>query len=107
MAISMPIIDRKIKYQGISGLRKLDGKQLRALDDNMIVIQEHNSPLAVMLSYEKYLVLQDQLQAVMETIDVLGSPEELSALLAGVRDVGESRVESLDDIRKGLSSKKQ
>jgi hypothetical protein len=83
--LDMPIIDRKVKYQGLSGLRKLDGKQLRELDDSMLVIQEHNSPLAVMLS----------------------DPDELSALLAGLKDVRSGRVESLEDIRKGLTNNKQ
>jgi PHD/YefM family antitoxin component YafN of YafNO toxin-antitoxin module len=103
----MPIIDRKVKYQGLSGLRKLDGKQLRELDDSMLVIQEHNSPLAVMLSYEKYLILQDQLHTAMETLELLGDPDELSALLAGLKDVRSGRVESLEDIRKGLTNNKQ
>lgn len=104
LAADLPIINRNIEHVGLSGLKKLDKKRLREVDDKnkMLVIQDHNTPLAVLLSYEKYLIIQDQLQAVMETVDLFGDLDELRGVIAGLQDVLDGKTKSLEEIRKSL-----
>lgn len=104
LAGDLPMIDRNIEHVGLSGLKKLDKKRLREVDDKnkMLVIQDHNTPLAVLLSYEKYLIIQDQLKAVMETFELFGDLDELRGVLAGIRDAQEGKTRSIEEIRKSL-----
>lgn len=102
MGLDLRKIDRKIEHVGVSGLRKLDRKRLRSVEDKMIVIQDHNEPLAVLLSYEKYLIIQDQLEALMNTVEVLNDPVELEGLLAGLAEASDGKTKSIEDIRRNL-----
>jgi len=99
---SIPYIDPRVEHVGVSNLRQLDGKKLRKMDDKTLVIQEHNTPLAVLLSYEQYLIIQDQLQTVVDCFELLSSPDETAALIADLRDLKDGRTRSLADIRKEL-----
>jgi len=74
--------------------------------EKTLVLQENDQPLAVLLTYEKYLVLQDQLDALMRTIYVLSSPEESTAFRSSVSDVKDGRVKDLQDINASLKKKK-
>ena len=101
---SIPYIDPRVEHVGVSNLRQLDGKKLRQMDDKTLVIQEHNTPLAVLLSYEQYLIIQDQLQTVVDCFELLSSPEETAALISGLRDLRDGNTRSIGEIRKDLES---
>ena len=58
VAGSIPRIDRSVEHVGISRLRKLNSDDLKTMEKTL-VLQENDQPLAVLLTYEKFLVLQD------------------------------------------------
>ncbi len=50
----LPYIDPKIEHLGVSQLRQMDGKSIRSKNGKALLIQDHNEPIAVLLSYEQY-----------------------------------------------------
>jgi PHD/YefM family antitoxin component YafN of YafNO toxin-antitoxin module len=103
MTPEMPFIDPNVEHVGVARLRRLDGKSLRKkIDKKALVIREHDDPIAVLLSYEQYLSIQNQMKAVMETFEILSTSEEVQMLLAGLQDPGAGRSRSIEEIRKAL-----
>jgi hypothetical protein len=101
---SIPIIDPSVKYVGISKLRDLNATKLKESQDTL-VFQDNDTPLAVLLSYEKYLIIQEQLAAVMNTLELFSESEELEGVLKGLRDVTQGRARSFAEIKAALKSK--
>jgi PHD/YefM family antitoxin component YafN of YafNO toxin-antitoxin module len=102
---SIPRMDRTVEHVGVSRLRKLNSDDLKTMEKTL-VLQENDQPLAVLLTYEKYLVLQDQLDSLMRTIYLLSNPDESSALRAGIADVNAGQTKDLEEIKAGLKKKK-
>jgi PHD/YefM family antitoxin component YafN of YafNO toxin-antitoxin module len=100
----IPFIDPSVKHIGVSKLRKFNASSLRETSDTF-VIEENDSPLAVLLSYEKYLILQEQLMSVMSTIDMMSNQADVSGVREGLKAVSEGHVRSLADIRKDLKKR--
>lgn len=100
-----PVIDTTIKHVGVSKLRELNAATLKDTEDTY-VIQDNNTPLAVLLRYEKFLVMQQQLAAVMNTLDLLIESKELQGVLAGIEDMLAGRVRSLAEVEAELAKKK-
>ena len=98
----MPFIDPNVEHVGVSRLRQLDAKELRKIDKKALVIREHDSPLAVLLSYEQYLIIQNQLRAVMDTMEILSDPAEEQMLVAGLREAQTGQTTTIDDLRREL-----
>jgi len=57
----IPIIDPRIEYVGATKLRSLNTTNLSKLKKTL-VIQDNDTPLAVLLNYEQYLTIQRKLQ---------------------------------------------
>jgi PHD/YefM family antitoxin component YafN of YafNO toxin-antitoxin module len=74
--------------------------------DKTLVLQENDQPLAVLLTYEKYLVLQDKLDSLMRTIYVLSNQGESAALRSGIEDVNSGRTRDLHEVKAGLDKKR-
>jgi hypothetical protein len=58
---SIPYIDPKVRHVGVSKLRELNATKLKELgqdNEQTLVIQDNDQPLAVLLSYEKFLIMQ-------------------------------------------------
>lgn len=104
-ATAYPVIDPTIKHVGISKLRELNAAKLKETQDTF-VIQDNNTPLAVLLRYEKFLTMQQQLISVLNTLELLTEHRELEGLLAGIRDMEAGRVRSLADVEAALAKKK-
>ena len=100
-----PVIDPTIKHVGVSKLRELNATTLKETQDTF-VIQDNNTPLAVLLSYEKFLMMQQQLISVLNTLDLLSEHKEMEGLLAGIRDLEAGRVRSLANVEAELAKKK-
>lgn len=100
-----PMIDPTIKHVGVSKLRELNVATLKETEDTF-VIQDNNTPLAVLLRYEKYLIMQQQLMSVLNTLELLSEAKELKGVLAGIREMEAGRVRSLADVEAGLAKKK-
>jgi predicted transcriptional regulator len=101
---TVPVIDPNVKHIGVSKLRGLNATTLKEkTTTNTYVIQENDTPLAVLLSYENFLVMQEQMRAVMNTIDLLCDRAEVAGLKAGLDDAAAGRVRSLAEIRADIT----
>jgi predicted transcriptional regulator len=79
---------------------------LRESQNTMLVFQDTNdTPLAVLLSYEKYLIIQEQLAAVMNTLELFSEKEELEGVLRGINDINEGRTRSFAEVKAALKNK--
>jgi PHD/YefM family antitoxin component YafN of YafNO toxin-antitoxin module len=101
----MPFIDQNVEHVGTTRLRGLNSAKLRS-NKKTLVIQENDTPLAVLLNYEQYLIMQNQLVSLLETIDVLTNEEELSSLKAGMDDLDSNRTKNIAEIRATLKKRK-
>ncbi len=107
MAIgAIPIVDRRVRYVGVSKLRELNSSKLKETEDTL-VIQENDSPIAVLLSYENYLILQEQLFSVLNTLEVVLDETERTGLMAGLADLKAGRIRSLADIEAEADRRKK
>ncbi|HKW57506.1 MAG TPA: hypothetical protein VJN42_09125 [Candidatus Acidoferrum sp.] len=104
-ASQIPRMDRNVEHVGVSRLRKLNSDDLKTMEKTL-VLQENDQPLAVLLTYEKYLVLQDQMDALMRTIYVLSNPEESTAFRSSLGDLKEGRIKDLQQITASLKKRK-
>lgn len=102
----IPHIDPNVKHVGVSKLRALNADKLRETTETF-VIQENDKPLAVLLTYDKFLAMQDQLMAVVRTIELLSNNAEVTALKAGIADAKAGRVRSLDEIDADIKNKER
>ncbi|HJT71835.1 MAG TPA: hypothetical protein VJ731_16670 [Terriglobales bacterium] len=96
---AFPFVNPTIRHVGVSKLRELNASKLRESSEETLVIQDSNdNPLAVLLSYEQFLIIQQQLMSVLNTIEVLADKDENDSLLAAFEDIRDGRVRSLDEI---------
>lgn len=100
-----PVIDPSIKHVGVSKLREFSAAVLKETEDTF-VIQDNNTPLAVLLTYEKFLGMQQELMSVMNTLDLLTESKEFAGLLAGIDDMSAGRVRSLAEVEAALAKHK-
>jgi PHD/YefM family antitoxin component YafN of YafNO toxin-antitoxin module len=104
-ATAYPVIDPTIKHVGVSKLRELNATTLKETQDTF-VIQDNNTPLAVLLRYEKFLTMQQQLISVLNTLELLSDQQELEGLLAGIKEMEAGRVRSLAEVEAEFAKKK-
>jgi PHD/YefM family antitoxin component YafN of YafNO toxin-antitoxin module len=97
-----PYIDSSVKHVGVSKLRGLNADKLRDTTDTFVIQDPNDKPLAVLLTYDKYLAMQDELMSVARTVEMLSDSAEAAAFKAGLEDVRAGRVRSLDEIDKEL-----
>ena len=101
---TVPYIDPNVEHVGVSRLRTLNATSLRHFS-KALVIQDNDTPLAVLLTYDQFLLMQKQLQAVLETVEVMADEEERSALISGLKAVSEGKTKPLSEIRAALKRK--
>lgn len=101
---AIPIIDPNVRHVGVSKLRELNASTLKEKTEQTLVIQENDKPLAVLLSYEKFLIIQEQLLAVFNTIELLSDQAEHKSLVAAFEDIRSGRVRSLREIEDELEA---
>jgi hypothetical protein len=102
---TLPYIDPNVQHVGVSRLRTLNATNLRQFDKTL-VIQDNDKPLAVLLSYEQFLLMQKQLQAALETIEVITDENERATLVDGLRALSRGKTRSLTEIRTELKKRK-
>jgi hypothetical protein len=54
------VIDHKIKYVGVSKLRKMNSQFLREMD-SMFVLQVNDEPISILIRYDEFMKMQDYL----------------------------------------------
>lgn len=104
-SISVPYIDPKVEHVGVSRLRSLNATNLRTT--KTLVIQDNDTPLAVLLTYDQFLEMQKQLLSIAETVSLMNDEEELGALQAGLLDLREGRIKTLTEIRDQVAQKQK
>ncbi len=62
----MITINEKSTIAALSELRTKSEEILKQLSKNKVILQKHNKPVAVMLSYQQYLVLEELLDRIEE-----------------------------------------
>jgi PHD/YefM family antitoxin component YafN of YafNO toxin-antitoxin module len=102
---AIPTIDPRVKHVGVSKLRELNATKLAEQTDETLVIQDNDKPLAVLLSYEQFLIMQEQLASVMNTLELVSDDLERKGLLAGIADLRAGRLHSMEDIEAELERK--
>jgi PHD/YefM family antitoxin component YafN of YafNO toxin-antitoxin module len=102
---AIPIIDPNVKHVGVSKLRELNATKLRENDQTTLVIQDNDNPLAVLLSYERYLIIQQQLLAVYNTLELVTDEKERKGLIAGLADLRAGNVRPFAQIDAELERK--
>lgn len=105
---AIPYIDPRVRHVGVSKLRELNATKLKEMgqgNDETLVIQDNDTPLAVLLTYERFLVIQEKLTAVFNTVEMLTDTTERAALLAALGDVKAGRVRSLDEIESEMEKR--
>jgi PHD/YefM family antitoxin component YafN of YafNO toxin-antitoxin module len=88
----------------VSKLRELNATALKETEDTF-VIQDNNTPLAVLLTYEKFLSMQRELMSVINTLELLTESKELTGVLAGIEEMRAGRARPLEDIEAELEKK--
>jgi PHD/YefM family antitoxin component YafN of YafNO toxin-antitoxin module len=105
MQYAGPYIEERVQHVGVSRLRHLNATNLRQINKTL-VIQENDKPLAVLLSYEQFLMMQKQLMSVLETLELVTNGDESNPLLKGIEDFRHGRSTPLAEIPKEVGGKK-
>ena len=66
----VPHIDTSVEYVGTTRLRKLNAANLKAVNKTLVV-QENDKPIAVLLKYEQFLIMQDKLEEALRCVERL------------------------------------
>jgi PHD/YefM family antitoxin component YafN of YafNO toxin-antitoxin module len=101
VSISIPnsYVNPKVRTLGVSKLRLMNASQLRDIDKTF-VIQENDQPLAVLLKYEDFIAMQQQLLAVLETQAVLSDKGAVDSINAGRADVRSGNTRAFEEVRR-------
>jgi PHD/YefM family antitoxin component YafN of YafNO toxin-antitoxin module len=95
----IPFIDPAVEHVGVSKLRTFNATNLGKIK-KMMVIQDNDAPLAVLLSYQQYLSIQNKLQEALDAVELLSKKENIDRLLGSLRDISEGRVTALGQVTK-------
>jgi len=99
---TFPDINPHIKFVGVSKLRDLNATKLREQTDDALVIQENDTPLSVLLSYERYQAMRQEFNAMLSMIEMLANDHERNGLLKAFEDLRAGRVRSLAEVEADL-----
>jgi|ERR1035438_2110110 hypothetical protein len=90
-------IDPTVEHVGVSKLRQLSATNLGKLK-NMLVVQDNDTALAVVIRYEQYLAMQNQLEQALRTIQAFGS----DGLTRALRDEATGNVKRMTEVDPAL-----
>jgi PHD/YefM family antitoxin component YafN of YafNO toxin-antitoxin module len=105
MVEGVPYIDTTITDIGVSQLRKLNATDLREAKKTLVV-RDNNEPLAVVLKYEQFLVMQNKLEAALKTVDLLTKRKDAQAVLEALQDAAKGKGVELSEISPELTGRK-
>jgi PHD/YefM family antitoxin component YafN of YafNO toxin-antitoxin module len=100
----VPRIDPNVEYVGVTKLRQLNSTELRDVEKTL-VIQDNDKPLAVLLKYEQFLIMQNELDSLLQTIYVLMSQGERAEIAKGIEQFKAGQGKNVDEIRAALKTK--
>lgn len=100
----IPRIDPNVQYVGVTKLRSLNATNLQGLNKTL-VIQDNEQPLAVVISYDKFLEMQTERERILATLELLTNRDEADAFCAGSEDIAEGRHRPLSAVRRDLQKR--
>jgi hypothetical protein len=56
-------LDRRLRFVGVSFLRKFNAETLRNIGETRYVIQDSDEPIAVLVGYAAFMAVQDRIDA--------------------------------------------
>lgn len=98
-------LDPGVKYVGVSKLRDLNATKLKDDQNTTYVLQDNDQPLAVLIGYERYLIIQEQMDSVMSAIEMLTDVDERNGLIAGLKDFQGGHTRPFAEIKAALREK--
>ena len=104
MTDGVPYIDTSISDIGVSQLRKLNATELRKTKKTLVV-RDNNVPLAVVLKYQQFLVMQNKLEAALKTVDLLTKHTDVHAVVESLKDAAQGKGIDLSEIAPELTRK--
>ncbi len=99
---AIPNIDPSVKHVGVSKLRDLNASKLKEQTDETLVIQENDTPLAVLLSYKRFQQIREEFNALIGMIELLADEKERKGIIAAFEDIKNGRVRSLAEVEADL-----
>jgi hypothetical protein len=102
---AIPNIDPTVKHVGVSKLRDLNATKLKQQNQQTLVIQENDTPLAVLLTYKRFVEIREEFDAMASTIELLTSDIEKKGILSAFEDIRAGRVRSFKDFEADLEKK--
>jgi hypothetical protein len=103
---AFPDIDPRIRHVGVSKLRDLNATKLKEQEDDTLVIQENDTPLSVLFSYQRYQEMRAERNSLLNMIEMLTNDTERTGVLAAFEDIRAGRVRSLAEIEADLAKEK-
>jgi len=88
-------IDPTIEHVGVSKLRQLSAANLGRMK-NMLVVRENDTALAVVLRYEQYLAMQNQLEEALRTIQAYQADGAVVA--NGLKDAARGQIKRMSEV---------
>ncbi|MFZ1141328.1 MAG: hypothetical protein ABR881_02170 [Candidatus Sulfotelmatobacter sp.] len=102
---AIPNIDPNVKHVGVSKLRDLNATKLKEQNEETLVIQENDTPLAVLFSYKRFLEIRQEFDAMASMIELLASDVEKKGLMAAFEDIAAGRVRPFEEFEAELEKK--
>lgn len=94
---NIPFIDPRVEHVGVSKLRTLNATNLSKVK-NTLVIQDNDTPLAVLLGYEQYLIIQNKLHSLLKTVELLQNSAKAAGIEGGLRDIAAGKTTPFEEI---------
>ena len=101
-SFALPNIDPTIKHVGVSKLRGLSVSKLSAMQHTW-VIQDNNTALAVLVRYEHYLAIQEEIKSLKGTIQTFNDEKERVSGYAKLKDANHGPVRPLGAVEAASS----
>lgn len=105
-SIPTSYVNPNVRHVGVSKLRSLNATKLRDIDKTL-VIQENDKPLAVLLKYDDYLAMQEQMLALIDAQSILSDKNALSTVLSGRTESMSGNSRTIEDVRESLKRNKE
>lgn len=71
-------------------------------DTDVVTVTRHGKPVMTILPTSTYKEMQEMIDSLLETLEVMRDQELMAAFRQGVKDIEEGRIKPLDEVLKEL-----
>jgi hypothetical protein len=104
--VEIPRVDPRVQYVGVSKLRTLNATNLHRLDKTLVIQDTDDKPLAVVLSFEQFLEMQNERDKILRTLET-ALTQDKADLKAALQDAADDNTTPISEVRKGLKDKRE